>query len=194
MSDNPQFLRTDKAIMQALISLMREKPFEKITVQDILDETPVTRATFYAHYHDKYEIVERMLSHFFAMKEAARAKVSTASASRTQEFIQKMYLDNRELIEALQKIHTEKVDFRQAVANELEQEYLSGSDSPSRKIEARIYAQAMTELHLSFAEDEHPDFSPEYWNRVFIAVAMKLMNLTGDMETWNFLNKKVSHK
>lgn len=194
MSENPQFLRTDKAIMQALISLMREKPFEKITVQDILDETPVTRATFYAHYHDKYEIVERMLSHFFAMKEAARAKVSAAPASRTQEFVQKMYLDNRELIEALQKIHTEKVDFRQAVANELEQEYLSGSDSPSKKIEARIYAQAMTELHLSFAEDEHPDFAVEYWNHVFISVAMKLMNLTGDIETWNFLNKKVSQK
>lgn len=192
MSHNPQFLRTDKAIMQALISLMREKPFEKITVQDILDETPVTRATFYAHYHDKYEIVERMLSHFFAMKEAARAKIT--ASHKSQEYVQRMFLDNRELIEALQKIHTEKVDFRQAVAKELEQEYLSGSDSPNKKIEARIYAQAMTELHFSFAGDEHPDFSPEHWNQIFIAVAMKLLNLTGDQETWSFLNKKVSQK
>lgn len=194
MSENPQFLRTDKAIMQALISLMREKPFEKITVQDILDETPVTRATFYAHYHDKYEIVERMLAHFFAMKEAARLKISTAPASRTQEFVQKTFLDNRELIEALQKIHTEKVDFRQAVANELEQEYLAASNSPSKKIEARIYAQALTEMHLSFISEEHPDFSVEHVNQIFIAVAMKLLNLTGDKETWNFLNKKVSQK
>lgn len=192
MSDNPQFLRTDKAIMQALISLMREKPFEKITVQDILDETPVTRATFYAHYHDKYEIVERMLSHFFAMKEAARAKIT--ASPKNQEYVQKMFLDNRDLIEALQKIHTEKVDFRQAVAKELEQEYLSGSDSPTKKLEARIYAQAMTELYFSFSGDEHPDVSPEHWNQIFIAVTMKLLNLTGDQETWYFLNKKVSQK
>lgn len=194
MSENPQFLRTDKAIMQALISLMREKPFEKITVQDILAETPVTRATFYAHYHDKYEIVERMLSHFFAMKEAAQAKASPGQDFDDRTSLQKMYQDNRELIEALQKIHTEKVDFRRAIANELEQEYLSCSDSPSKKVEARIYAQAMTELHLSLAGDEHPDFSPAYWNQVFIAVTMKLLDLTGDRETRHFLEKKLSQK
>jgi len=43
---SPQYLRTYKAITNALIHLLREKPFEKIIVQDILDETPVTRATF----------------------------------------------------------------------------------------------------------------------------------------------------
>lgn len=47
MKENPQYLRTDKAIRQALIVLLKTKPFEKITVQDILDETPVTRSTFY---------------------------------------------------------------------------------------------------------------------------------------------------
>ena len=56
MQQNPQFLRTDKAIKQALIHLLNVKPFEKITVQDILDETPVTRSTFYKHFHDKYEM------------------------------------------------------------------------------------------------------------------------------------------
>ena len=66
MQENPQFLRTDKAIKQALITLLRTKPFEKITVQDILDETPVTRSTFYKHYHDKYEIVERMQKEYFS--------------------------------------------------------------------------------------------------------------------------------
>ena len=66
MSNNPQFQRTDKAIMQAMVSLLKKKSFEKITVQDILDETPVTRATFYAHYHDKYEVVEKMLDHFLS--------------------------------------------------------------------------------------------------------------------------------
>ena len=65
MQNNPQFVRTDKAITQALISLLKVKPFEKITVQDILDETPVTRSTFYKHFHDKYEIAEKMQQEFF---------------------------------------------------------------------------------------------------------------------------------
>ena len=51
MQTNPQYIRTDKAIKQALITLLKNKPFEKITVQDILDETPVTRSTFYKHFH-----------------------------------------------------------------------------------------------------------------------------------------------
>lgn len=193
MSQNPQFIRTDKAIMQALISLMREKPFEKITVQDILNATPVTRATFYAHYHDKYEIVERMLEYFFSVKEAARTKVPS-SAAKSQKLVQKTFLDNRELAEALLKIHTEKVDFRQAIANELEQEYLASTDSPNKKIEARIYAQALTQMHLSFLSEENPDFSTQHINQIFIAVTMKLLNLSGDQETRNFLNRKVSQK
>ena len=56
MQENPQFLRTDKAIKQALIHLLKTKSFEKITVQDILDETPVTRSTFYKHFHDKMKL------------------------------------------------------------------------------------------------------------------------------------------
>ena len=49
MTGNIQYLRTDRAIQSALLSLLGKKPFEKITVQDILDETPVSRATFYKH-------------------------------------------------------------------------------------------------------------------------------------------------
>ena len=73
MQNNPQFVRTDKAITQALISLLKVKPFEKITVQDILDETPVTRSTFYKHFHDKYEIAEKMQQEFFEAQEGTRA-------------------------------------------------------------------------------------------------------------------------
>jgi len=68
MSNSTQFARTDKAIQAAFISLLKSKPFEKITVQDILDETPVSRATFYKHYHDKYEIAEKMQQEFVGMQ------------------------------------------------------------------------------------------------------------------------------
>ena len=72
MKNNPQFLRTDKAIKQTLISLLQNKPFEKITVQDILDETPVTSSTFYKHYHDKYEIAEHLLDDYFSLQASLR--------------------------------------------------------------------------------------------------------------------------
>lgn len=194
MANNPQFKRTDKAIKQALISLLKEKPFEKITVQDILVETPVTRATFYAHFHDKYDIVETMLEDFFSILKVVKEELRTTPRSRSNIIIQKSFLNHRELLEALLKVRTENVDLRQAIAQELEHQYLAESNSPSKETEARIYAQAFTEFQLSFLYDEKSDFSLEYMNHLFISVALKLLNLSGDEETRTFLEKKMAQK
>jgi AcrR family transcriptional regulator len=44
--------RTRDALGDALIALMQEKPFDTITVQDVLDRAHVSRSTFYSHYSD----------------------------------------------------------------------------------------------------------------------------------------------
>lgn len=46
--------------------LMSEKPFEKITVVDICERAMVHRATFYAHFADKYELLKFVLQTFEA--------------------------------------------------------------------------------------------------------------------------------
>lgn len=45
--------RTRRTLHEALISLVLEKGYERITVQDILDRADVGRSTFYAHFRDK---------------------------------------------------------------------------------------------------------------------------------------------
>jgi AcrR family transcriptional regulator len=45
--------RTRRILHDALISLILEKGYGRITVQDILDRADVGRSTFYAHYRDK---------------------------------------------------------------------------------------------------------------------------------------------
>ena len=45
--------RTRKRLKEALISLILEKKYERITVQEILDRADVGRSTFYLHYRDK---------------------------------------------------------------------------------------------------------------------------------------------
>ena len=49
--------RTRDALGDALITLMQEKPFETITVQDVLDRARVGRSTFYSHYSDKDDLL-----------------------------------------------------------------------------------------------------------------------------------------
>lgn len=193
MSDNPQFKRTDKAITQALISLLNRKPFEKITIQDILDETPVTRATFYAHYRDKYEIAEKMLAHFISTREAVRRSLSATHRSPHDILQQSSHVEG-EFAKALLKIHTEKVDFRKVIAGELEKEYLASSNSPTKEVEARIYAQAYVELYIAVLNSDVIEGTPEYAYSIFVPVAAKLLNLHNDSETVDFLNRKVAKK
>jgi AcrR family transcriptional regulator len=45
--------RTRRILNEALIALIVEKGYSKITVQDILDRADVGRSTFYAHFRDR---------------------------------------------------------------------------------------------------------------------------------------------
>lgn len=49
---------TKKALGAALKKLMAEKPLDKITVVDLVEECGVNRQTFYYHFQDIYDLVE----------------------------------------------------------------------------------------------------------------------------------------
>ena len=57
--------RTRDALGDALIALMQEKPFDTITVQDVLDRARVSRSTFYSHYSDKDDLLMSDAEEFF---------------------------------------------------------------------------------------------------------------------------------
>jgi len=48
-------------LRDALFSLLQEKSFEDISIQDIADRSTVNRATFYDHYADKSALVEDVI-------------------------------------------------------------------------------------------------------------------------------------
>lgn len=56
---DPRVTRTRKLLLDALKSLMKEKGYEAITVQDITERATVNRATFYAHFTDKQELLDQ---------------------------------------------------------------------------------------------------------------------------------------
>lgn len=53
--------RTREQLQQAAMALMQEKRYSDITVQDIIDRANVGRSTFYLHYQDKDDLVNRTL-------------------------------------------------------------------------------------------------------------------------------------
>ena len=181
MERSTQFRRTDRAIIDALIRLLKIKSFDNITVQDILDETPVTRATFYAHFHDKYEVAERMQEMYVQMLHKVPLEMDGVDRRKHPQVIQKSILQYGDIVNALMKIHTDRVDLRRVTAEMHKQYYLSQSDSQYAEAEADVYAQAMTALQLSYLTGNHAALDDEdYYDRVIVPVFLKLLKLEND--------------
>lgn len=62
---DPRVRRTRKLLKSAFIELMTEQGFDSLTVQDITDRADINRATFYAHFTDKFDLHDQMLVEWF---------------------------------------------------------------------------------------------------------------------------------
>lgn len=55
--DDRRVHRTEQLLRTALVSLIEEKGFERLTVQDIIDRANVGRASFYAHFDNMEDLL-----------------------------------------------------------------------------------------------------------------------------------------
>lgn len=62
---DPRVLRTRKLILDAFQALIYTKEIKDITVRDVTERATINRATFYAHYADKYELMDDAFSQMF---------------------------------------------------------------------------------------------------------------------------------
>lgn len=74
--------RTKNALREALLSLLRRKHYDQITVQDILDEADVGRSTFYTHCTGKEDLLRRGLR----MLRAELAEITERGGSKAGGF------------------------------------------------------------------------------------------------------------
>ncbi len=70
--EDPRVLRTRQLLLQAFSDLFSEKGFHAMTVQDITERARVNRGTFYAHFEDKYAILECWLREQFQQHVASK--------------------------------------------------------------------------------------------------------------------------
>jgi AcrR family transcriptional regulator len=55
--------RTERALRDALVSLVHEKHYDSIVVREILERANVGRSAFYAHFRDKRDLLEDGIQH-----------------------------------------------------------------------------------------------------------------------------------
>jgi len=72
--------RTQQLLRGALLSLIQEKGFEALSVQDIIDRANVGRATFYAHFDNKEDL---LVSGFDDLRASLKERQREALARRS---------------------------------------------------------------------------------------------------------------
>lgn len=87
---------TKKALAASLKKLLSERPLDKITVIDIVNDCGVNRQTFYYHFQDIYDLLEWVYLH-----EATRALDGKKTYDTWQQgfyYIFEYVLNNREFV------------------------------------------------------------------------------------------------
>ena len=74
--------RTRRLLRGALLELAVEKGYDKVTVQDVLDRADVGRATFYAHFRDKDDL---LVSGAEELRESLRRRMAEFAAGQRDD-------------------------------------------------------------------------------------------------------------
>lgn len=97
---DPRVKRTRSLILSSFESLLAEKGFETISVQDVTDKAEINRATFYAHFQDKYALLDTAMSQMF-MQEIEKRTLNVCTY--TPDNLRNLILA---VCEFLSKLHT----------------------------------------------------------------------------------------
>ncbi|WP_340294858.1 TetR/AcrR family transcriptional regulator C-terminal domain-containing protein [Staphylococcus coagulans] len=93
--------KTQKAIKQTILNLLQEKQIEEITVTDICEESEIVRRTFYAHYTDKYDLIEHIMDDYISdFIEICHLKENVDFTLGNIKWFQYLY-ENREIFNTL---------------------------------------------------------------------------------------------
>jgi len=168
--------RTERALGDALITLMLERGWDGFSVQELCDRADVARSTFYLHFSDKDELLAAGFHH---LRDALRVQLADAAAAgRTLGFARGLIdhiHDNQRLFRALvgkRSAHVVLVRFRDLVV-ELIDEDLAGAGvrAAARAPATRFIAGGLVELLTLWFEAPHRTPTPVEMERSFLALA-----------------------
>lgn len=99
-------IRSRKLIKEALADLLQEKPLDKITVTDVVNQAQINRGTFYAHYADIPDVINHLIQQTFS-------NIRDALSDQPRNFVGIPHT----LLARIQMILEEDLDFYRKIMN-----------------------------------------------------------------------------
>ena len=176
-------VRSKKIFKKTLLSLLRDKHFDEITITEIVREAEFNRGTFYFHYEQKEDLLEEMIEDVFSeLREAFRQCYFSAENevdiielptiglfdhfTQYKEFYQIMLGRNIDINFRDQLVDTMKKHFREEIA------FLTNDADPDINIELfyTYRVSGMIGLILEWIENES-NYSKTYMAEQIVKIA-----------------------
>lgn len=100
-------IKTKNLIKGAFIDLVEEKGFDRVTVKDICSKALINRNTFYLHYYDKVDLLNKIANEVF-MEQENNISFSTNILNINKEIIKNSLLD-------ILKILSKEIEFYRVI-------------------------------------------------------------------------------
>ncbi|NEN84893.1 TetR/AcrR family transcriptional regulator [Paenibacillus elgii] len=116
MEEDVRVYKTKKSISEAFVQLLHEKDFSHITVKDICTRSLTSKSTFYSHFLDKYDLLEKLVKkHVDTFEREIARRFESMKQGHVGEVIETMIdqaaVHKRE-IGALLNVHVSAADLR----------------------------------------------------------------------------------
>jgi AcrR family transcriptional regulator len=92
--------KTREALAAAIFALLEQKNFTKITISDLCGEALISRATFYTHFKDKYDLLNDCLTR---IKKNIIQPLAASAPEELETAIEKLIRDHQTVLTHLLK-------------------------------------------------------------------------------------------
>lgn len=162
MSENPMAIRSKNSIEEALLALMEEQPYRKISISSVTERAGLSRQTFYLNFADKDAVLSRYLMRLF---DGIMLRVSA---------------DEVDTVEGLVSTYTSIVEENSVFFRRLAENSLTG-------LVSRLYSEKLSALPpvLRCQRENQTDAERRYFNIFWVAAFVEAyaMWLLEDMKT-----------
>ncbi|WP_409500539.1 TetR/AcrR family transcriptional regulator [Mannheimia glucosida] len=154
-----RIVKTRLAIHNALIELIYQKDYENISVQDIVRQAMINRATFYRHYTSKTDVLDEIIADIQNERNALLLGLDKQGFAQSLHTTAQMMFEKRHIINALRMVKNRRHHFEDDVLAHLQTLYLQHlalDDSQANRLQALLFANiALTAFDYAFANQDN---------------------------------------
>ena len=172
-------------LAEALKKAMRQKPFSKITVSEIISDCEINRKTFYYHFADIYALLKWMfeedaieiVKHFDWLSDYEQAIRFVMDYVEQNNYLLSCAYHSISREEMKRFFYTDFVGIVQTVIGAAEEKYDTKLDADFKNYFARFYTEALAGMLINWVVDKEKDDKEKTIEYLCTIIQMALSNI-----------------